>query len=522
MTIRAALAPLTSGTTYRRGVFLLLGGVLLLPYGMLVTVFAELLRSREVPREAIMVLIAVAAAIAAVPLFLRGSRALEIAAARALLDVELPDPAADGRVDRETRLRCALWIGVHLFSGGLVGFALVAALPMALLFIVGQFGIGTEALVGLRIGPFDEMDTGWLTLIGLGMLVLLGYAVAGLGALAALMAPVLLGPSQTERIAGLERRASQLAERNRLARELHDSVGHALTVATLQAAAAGELLDTDREFVRRALRAIEETGRAAMADLDHVLGLLRDGDTGTSQVDGSGGRDDAMDGADGREQALAGADGREQALTGADGRDDALDDPEDPDAGPGSWTRPVRAPQRTLGELDRLVADTRATGLAVNVEVTGALDRLPAVVAREGYRIVQEGLTNAARYADRQPVTLRIAVAEGSLDIELVNAVVQRAGPTRSGSTGPPRQPARRRRGRGLAGMRERVVLLGGQMTAGPEDDTWRVAVRLPTLGAGEPPPPPRDGQRPEPGGRTSGTDGQRVDPEQRDETGRT
>ncbi|WP_323373454.1 sensor histidine kinase [Plantactinospora alkalitolerans] len=503
MTLRAVLAPLTSGTTYRRGVFLLLGGVLLLPYGMLVTVFAEMLRGRMASRAAIVVLIVAAAAIAAVPLFLRGSRALEIAAARALLDVELPDPAADGRVDRETRLRCALWIGVHLFSGGLVGFALIAALPMALLFIVGQFGIGTEMLAGVRIGPFDGLGTGWLTLIGLVMLVSLGYAVAGLGALAAVMAPVLLGPSQTERIVALERRASQLAERNRLARELHDSVGHALTVATLQAAAAGELLDTDREFVRRALRAIEETGRAAMADLDHVLGLLRDGDTGTSQAAGFDGRYDAVDGVGGRDDTADGVDGRDHVPDGsADSDSDAAPDA---DAGPGSWTRPVRAPQRTLGDLDRLVADTRATGLAVNVEVTGALDGLPAVVAREGYRIVQEGLTNAARYADRQPVTLRVAVAEGTLDIELVNAMVERGGPTRSGSAGPPRQPARWRRGRGLAGMRERVMLLGGRMTAGPEDGTWRVEARLPTAGPGEH-PPAGDGLRPDPGGGTTGT----------------
>jgi signal transduction histidine kinase len=465
VTIRAALAPLTSGTTYRRGVFLLLGGVLLLPYGMLVTVFAEMLRTREVPRESIMVLIVVAAAIATVPLFLRGSRALEIAAARALLDVELPDPAADGRVDRETRLRCALWIGVHLFSGGLVGVALIAALPMALVFIVGQFGIGTEALVGLRIGPLDETDTGWLTLIGLGILVLLGYAVAGLGALAASMAPVLLGPSQTERIAALERQAGQLAERNRLARELHDSVGHALTVATLQAAAAGELLDTDREFVRRALRAIEETGRAAMADLDHVLGLLRRDDPDPSALAGTA---DPASGSDdpGGDDVPGGDDFPGDGGVAGDGG---------VGAGPAARTHPSRTPQRTLGELDRLVADTRAAGLAVTVELTDALCALPAVVTREGYRIVQEGLTNAARHAGRPEVTLRIAVADGNLEIELVNPLAR-----------PGRQADQRRRGRGLAGMRERVMLLGGRFTAGPAQGDWRVAVWLPTIGADE------------------------------------
>jgi hypothetical protein len=146
-------------------------------------------------------------------------------------------------------------------------------------------------------------------------------------------------------------------------------------------------------------------------------------------------------------------------------------------AEPAAGTRPSRAPQRTLGELDRLVADTRAAGLTVTVELTGALHALPAAVAREGYRIVQEGLTNAARHAGRPAVTLRITVTDGSLEIELVNPAA------RPGGVGPGRQPDRRRRGRGLAGMRERVTLLGGRLSAGLADGDWRVTVWLPTTG---------------------------------------
>lgn len=89
-------------------------------------------------------------------------------------------------------------------------------------------------------------------------------------------------------------------------------------MATLQAGAARQLLDADPEFARRALRAIEETSRHAMDDLDHVLGLLRESETGA--------------------RAPAGT-----------------------------------APQRTLSQLDRLVADTRAAGLAVESRVTGAV-----------------------------------------------------------------------------------------------------------------------------------------------------
>ncbi|GAB3799559.1 sensor histidine kinase [Micromonospora zhanjiangensis] len=441
MSIRAVLTPLVSGSTYRRGVFLLLGGVLLLPYLLLASVFGQMLVRADVPRSLVGLLMAVAAVIGTVPLFLGGARALEITAARSLLGVDLPDPAPGHPPDRETRLRAALWIATHLAAGGLVMFGLISALPMALVFVAQQLGLGADVVAGQPLGPLTGYAPGRLALLGVLVLVAMAYAVAGLGALARLMAPVLLGPSQTERIAALEARAGRLAERNRLARELHDSVGHALTVATLQAGAARELLDRDPEFARRALTAIEETGRAAMDDLDHVLGLLRERDPENTAQD----RDDAA---------------RRSGGGVGPGPDDVP---------PGAGPRP--APQRTLADLDRLVADTRATGMPVAVEVNGPLDGLPAAVSREGYRIVQEGLTNAARHAGGAPVTLRLDVPEGILEIELVNALAGGRAVTRSG---------RGRGGRGLPGMRERVTLLGGSMSAGPDGTTWRVAVRLP------------------------------------------
>jgi signal transduction histidine kinase len=243
------------------------------------------------------------------------------------------------------------------------------------------------------------------------LLLALAYAVAALGALAAMMAPVLLGPSSTERISALEASTRRLAERNRLARELHDSVGHALTVATLQAGAAREVLDTDPEFAWRALATIEETARTAMDDLDHVLGLMREDDS-------AGGH----------------------------------------------------RPQQTLDELGRLIEDTRAAGVPITVDIQGSPRHLPAVVSREGYRIVQEGLTNAARHARGESVALSVAVRPECLQIDLVN-----------GMTG---ERARARRGRGVDGMRERVALLGGSLTAGPDGRSWRISARLPIPGA--------------------------------------
>jgi len=254
------LRPLVAATTYQRGAYLLLGGVVLLPYGWVAAGFWRMTRNGSAPLTVVVPLALMATAIGLVPPFLRGTRTLEIAAARGLLGVDVPDPPQ--RIEREARLRAALWFGVHLCVGGVVGTALFAALPAGVVLAAGAGG----------------WQAWWLTLLGAALLLGTVYAVAGLGALAAVMAPVLLGPSGAERIAALEAEALRLAARNRLARELHDSVGHALTVGVLQAAAAGELLGRDEAFVRRALTSIEETGRAAMEDLDRVLGVLRTGD----------------------------------------------------------------------------------------------------------------------------------------------------------------------------------------------------------------------------------------------------
>ncbi|GIH10021.1 histidine kinase [Rhizocola hellebori] len=394
--IRRLLSPLYAGTTYRRGFFLLLGGVIVLPYAQLGVVFATLLSDPRTPRAATAVLLVVALVIAFVPAVLRGTRVLEVAAARSLLGVDLPEPAAV--LDRETRLRTALWFALHLLTGGLVGLVLLIALPMALVFLVSRFGIGDDLL-----GPLAGM--GWLGLTGVGfaLLVVLGYTVAGLGSLAAVMAPVLLGPSTSERIAALEAQAGHLAERNRLARELHDSIGHALTVTTVQAAAAGRVLETDPQFVRQALTAIEETGRAAMEELDHVLGLLRD-----------------------------------------------------PAA--------ARGPARTLADLHTLLADAQAAGLTVDASVEGKIDEISVAVSREAYRIVQEGLTNAARHGLAKQASVRVAVSAEALSIWLSNPAGAEAAD----------------HGGGVIGMRERVRLLGGRFSAGPESGRWLVRAELP------------------------------------------
>lgn len=126
------------------------------------------------------------------------------------------------------------------------------------------------------------------------------------------------------------------------------------------------------------------------------------------------------------------------------------------------------APQPTLDDLDALLTTTRSADVAVTAEVTGDLARLPRALSRETYRIIQECLTNAVRHAGRVPVGIRLAVTERALELDVTNQLTRRAGVWRAGG------------GRGLDGIRERVALLRGEMSAAADDGSWRVRVRVP------------------------------------------
>ncbi|MGW1764283.1 sensor histidine kinase [Streptomyces sp. NPDC002073] len=189
-------------------------------------------------------------------------------------------------------------------------------------------------------------------------LVVLLALVILLGEVITAIARRLLGPSAAEQLSVLEARTAQLLERTRIARELHDSIGHALTVAVVQAGAARAA--GDPEFTERALTAIEETGRTALEDLDRVLKVLRE-----------------------------------------------------------SVQPPSKGP--TLDEADRLLESARSSGSQVEAELLGPLDRLPTTVSREAYRILQEALTNVLRHCGPVPVRVRIDVNAEELELEVCN-----------------------------------------------------------------------------------------------------
>ncbi|MFE2265172.1 sensor histidine kinase [Streptomyces griseosporeus] len=312
-----------------------------------------------------------------------------------------PDIAVTPSATWRDRLRTVVWLQARMLLGAATMFGTVW-LPIL------SFELASAAL-GHRVTDMPFLDRfpphgAYAFLAPLPLLALYGLVV-GLGELVTALARRLLGPSPAERLAALEERTEQLLERTRIARELHDSIGHALTVAVVQAGAARAAREP--EFTDRALAAIEDTGRAALEDLERVLGVLREA---------------------------------ERPVTG----------------------RP------TLAEADRLLESARAAGAEVDAELSGPLESLPGPVSREGYRMLQESLTNVLRHAGPVPVRVRVAVTDGGLALEVRNPLPgDTAGRARHG-------------GSGLRGIRERAALLGGRARTGPDTGDWRVRVELP------------------------------------------
>ncbi|MFJ3600498.1 sensor histidine kinase [Streptomyces sp. NPDC090126] len=413
------LAALFGRRARLRWLHLIVGGALLMPYFLVGTVLAGGGEPGFSSLPAQFAAFGLALPMAAATGFFPLVRPLSVAAARALCEVPSALPAAGPARTGQARVRTAGWYTLHLALGGIISGATLALPPFAVTVMALPFSAGLRER-WLPDGR-DALREPWALALapfaGLAMLLALALAAAAAGEVLARRAPVLLGPTPEDRLAAAERRAADLAARNRLARELHDSVGHALSAVTLQAGAARRVLDRDPEFVREALTAIEETTRRTVGELDSVLGLLRrDGEPDAEGTAYSPGLD-----------ALGGL----LAHCGVPVAYEREGDPQDP----------------------------------------GVVD---PVVAREAYRIVQEGLSNALRHGGgtASPVRLLIAVRERERERELVivmeNPLGERPSVTRPGG------------GRGLRGVTERAVLLGGRAEAGPYDGVWRLTARLP------------------------------------------
>ncbi|HEX2303785.1 MAG TPA: histidine kinase [Gaiella sp.] len=201
---------------------------------------------------------------------------------------------------------------------------------------------------------------------------------------------------EADRAAAARRAVAE--ERQRIARELHDVVAHSVSVMTVQAGAVRRLLRPEQERERLALEAIETTGREALTEMRRLVGLLRD-----------------------------------------------------------QSTTPEFAPQPSMRTVDVLVGTVREAGLSVELAVEGEPRELPPGVDLSAYRVIQEALTNALKYAGPAQAWVTVRWKEDELELEIAND-----GRSEPGGDGG---------GHGLAGLRERVSLVGGTIESGPRPD---------------------------------------------------
>ena len=211
------------------------------------------------------------------------------------------------------------------------------------------------------------------------------------------------------------------AERIRMARELHDTVAHTVSVMTLQVGGVRRRLDGDpaRPAERDVLLDVEGLGREAVAELQRILGVLR-----SPEEDASG-----------------------------------------------ESTRAL-SPQPRLADLEQLAARVRAVGVPVELKVEGTARHLPAGLELAGYRVVQEALTNVLKHSTG--ATARVSVTYTDESLELLVQDNGRAAEV----------AAEERTGLGLTGIQERVALYGGHVETGPAGQGFRVRATLPVATA--------------------------------------
>jgi signal transduction histidine kinase len=237
-------------------------------------------------------------------------------------------------------------------------------------------------------------------------------------------------------------RAAVVAERARIARELHDIVSHNVSLMVVQASAAREVLAILPDEAAAALRAVEDAGRDTMTELRHLLGLLAPAQDGSQPQDEHAAADGGGDGGDGRDVALP------DGLT----------------------------PQPGLDRLGSLVDRVSFAGIPVEVRILGEPRRLPAGVDVTAFRIVQEALTNALRHGDGGKAEVTVRYADTSLRVEVLTTGAS----VLSGGPGPA-PTANPGAGRGLIGLRERVGVYGGDLDARRRlGGGYRVRARIP------------------------------------------
>jgi signal transduction histidine kinase len=239
--------------------------------------------------------------------------------------------------------------------------------------------------------------------------------------------------SELERDLVARRRVEQ--ERLRIARDLHDSVGHHLALISVQSDVAGRAVDGDAAAAREALLHVKSASRKALEELRDTVSLLRQ---------------------------------------------------------PGDPVAPTAVPAPGLDALEELIGSLRASGLAIDTLVHGAAVPLAPAADVTAYRVIQEALTNVCKHSSRRQVQLALGYDRGELRITVDDLGADDRPGSGSALPAAPRPTG----GQGIRGMRERLLALGGRLAAGPRPGGgFRVDAFLPyqplgvTSGDGAPRP---------------------------------
>jgi signal transduction histidine kinase len=294
-------------------------------------------------------------------------------------------------------------------------------LALAAAAVAGLIGIGIPAALGARsLGSATEIR---VLLAACGATVV-GFVIRGQFAARAAHLEVLA--ERAELAAAWqqdEARRATIAERLRIARELHDIVAHHLSVVVIQAQGAQRIIGRDPDRAVAAMRQVEQTGRTALEEMRSLLGLLRSGE------------------------------------------------PTEDDGEPETDLSQTRMPRPGLADIGALALQLREAGLSVTVRTVGEPGNIREDVSLTGYRIVQEALTNVVKHAGPATATVTLTFGD-ALDIEVNDDGRGAAAGLSAGLPGA---------GHGMAGMRERVAMLNGKLVAGPRPGGgYRVHAMIP------------------------------------------
>lgn len=332
--------------------YLMLGAAIFVAFVLLQVGTGQLLVTlTTIPLPAVVIIVVL-------PMFavglLPGLREVEVAACRTLLGVDRELITPD-RPTWEHRWRAAAWVLVHIFVGGAIGLTIVGV-PTAL--------AGFVATGGSAMTPDGRVTTQPVWVV-LAVLVAVGCLAAAVviawlvGLLLRRLAPIFLGPTWRDRLQLAEQRLRTETEHRRLARDLHDGIGHALSIISLQASAGRRVLESQPDKAARSLELIETTSRSAADDLDRMLAVLRDA------------------------------------------------------AAP-------RSPEPGLDAVESLITAHRELGVELDSEVAIA-PGLPQLLSTTSYRIVSEGLTNARRHGADGRTRLELSATADEVRIMISN-----------------------------------------------------------------------------------------------------